>query len=157
MTTIREVITALAAMEEGLAIVSPYAKTLQRVYPYLPPSSDELDLPCTLHQYRLASEERGPNGYRARTYHIRIQFLFQKVPTETDVWSEIAAAFDEVFITAMDAHVKLNTLATSSYQRLLNEGSQEYMPAIGEFNGIRYVASQYEYEVQIHDTASFAA
>lgn len=158
MTTIREVIAALVVMEEALpSITSPREARIKRVYPYLPPSNNAIETPCIMHQYRLVSEQRRVNEQRYRTYHVRIQFLFAAMPTDTDVWSEVAAAFDEVFITAMDAHVKLNTLATSVYQRHLNEGSQDYMPAVGEWNGNPYVASQYEYEVQIHDTATMAA
>lgn len=159
MTTIREVIEAFAVIEEAMAVTEPRAVAIKQVYRYLPPSRDALNTPCIMHQYRVVDESgRGPNSYRRRTYNIRAQFLFEKLPNaETDVWSEVAAAFDEVFITAFDAAVKLNTLADSTHQKLLDNAQAEYMPAVLEWNGISYVGSQYEFEVQIHDTATMAA
>ena len=154
MTTIREAIALFASFEEGLEITEPQHVKIKRVYQFLPPARDIIETPCIMHQFRPITEER-TNDVRKRTYAIRIQLLFAKLGPDTDTWSEVAAAFDDVLVTRLDAHVKLGR--GEFYQRLFDFGGQEYQPTALEWNGIRYVGSQYEYELQVHDVIDFEA
>lgn len=156
MTTIRQVIAAFAAIEEGLEITEPYPEKIRRVYQYLPPAADVLDLPCVMHQYRPISEKRGPNDQRTRVYAVRVDVLLEKHGAQTDVVSEMGAAFDEVIVSALDGNVLL-AADNSAYQRLFDFGGNDYQPTLLEWNGILYVGLRYEYSVTVRDTKAFSA
>lgn len=156
MTTIRDVIAAFAAVEEGLEITEPYPEKIRRVYKYLPPAADALDLPCVMHQYRPISETRGPNGQRTRVYAVRIDVLLAKHGAQTDVVSEMGAAFDEVIVSAFDGNVLL-TSEQAAHQRLFDFGGNDYQPTLLYWNDIPYVGLRYEYSVSVRDTKEFAA
>lgn len=155
-TTIRDVIAAFAAVEEGLEITEPYASKIARVYKYLPPAADMLDLPCVMHQYRPVSESRGPNDQRTRVYAVRIDVFIDKLGAQSDVVSEMGAAFDEVIVSAFDENVLL-TAEQTAYQRLFDFGGNEFQPALMTWNEVPYVGLRYEYEVTIRDTKEFRA
>lgn len=157
MTTIRDVIDAFAALEATLEISEPYPAKIERVYKYLPPAIDVLDLPCIMHQYRPVSEARRLNAVRERVYAIRIDVFLSKFPDEqSDIISEMGAAFDEAIVSAFDADV-LMTTANATYQRLYDFGGNDYQPALMEWNGASYIGLRYEYEATIRDTGSFSA
>lgn len=153
---LREAIAAFVAAEEGLSITEPRAVTIKRVYPFLPPARDELELPLIMHQYRPLSHQRAIGGLRMRRYALNIQILLCTMPNEeSDVWSEIAAEFDNALGARLDANVKLGQQET--YQRLFDFGGNEYQPTRLEWNGAAYLGSQYEYELMIDDVGTFAA
>lgn len=155
VVNIRQIIAAFVTAEEGLSVTEPRPSQVARIYPFLPPARARgLDLPCIMHQYRPMTEQRGPSGYRRRDYAVRIQLLVAKLGVDTDVWSEVAASYDEALVAALDGHVLLGEGTT--YQRMLDFGGQEYQPTLMEWNGVPYVGSQYEYQVQARDTGSFA-
>lgn len=156
MTTIRDVIDAFAAVEEGLAITEPYAIEISRVYKYLPPAGNALDLPSIMHQYRPLSESRRVNDQRERKYAIRIDLFLAKFGAQTDVASEMAAAFDDVIVSALDGNVLLGG-ENDTYQRLFDFGGNDYQPALLEWDGATYVGLRYEYEVTIRDEKTFRA
>lgn len=152
-TTIRDVISAFAALEDGLEISEPYPEKIRRVYKYLPPAADMLDLPCVMHQYRPISEERRVNNQRERVYAVRIDVFLAKHGAQTDVWSEMAAAFDEALITAYDGNVLL-TADETAHQRLFDFGGNDYQPTLLLWNEVPYVGLRYEYQVTIRDEQS---
>lgn len=156
MTTIREVIAAFAAVEDGLEITEPYPEKIRRVYQYLPPAADVLDLPCVMHQYRPISEPRGVNGLRTRVYAIRIDVLLAKHGPQTDVVSEMGAAFDEVIVSAFDENILLGD-DNATYQRLFDFGGNDYQPTLLLWNDIPYVGLRYEYQATVRDIKEFSA
>lgn len=156
MTTIRDVVSAFAAIEEGLSITDPRSVQIKRVYKYLPPSTDALETPCVIHQYRPMEEARRPNENQQRRYAVRIQVLLAKFGPDTDVWSEIAAAFDEKFVNAYDGNILLGA-SNAAHQRMFDFGGQEYQPSLLEWNGINYIGLQYEYEVRVQNVVTMGA
>lgn len=156
MTTIRDVINAFAAVEEGLEVAEPYNVKINRVYKYLPPAADSLDLPCIMHQYRPVDEDRLANDQRVREYAVRMDVLLDKLGAQSDIQSEIGAAFDEVIVSAFDADVLLGD-DQASYNRLFDFGGSEYQPALLDWNGVAYVALRYEWRVIVRDTKAFGA
>lgn len=151
---LREIISAFAAIEKDLYIDEPAFVEVNAVYPYLPPARDVINTPCFMHQWRPAGEKRHPNGLRQRDYILRVQMLVARIGVDTDYWSEVAAAFDDVIVSAFDEHVKLGDRDT--YQR--SQGEEEFFqPSAIEWNGVSYVGLQYDYLVTVYETVLVAA
>lgn len=145
------IIARFVAIETDLEITEPYPTKINRVYPLLGPAGNKaLELPCIMHQYRRTAARRAV-GVRLDDYMIRVQLLVAPIGAETDIKSEIAAAFDEALIEAFDADVMLGN--TTAFQRITEE--QDYQPGIVDWNGVGYVGVQYEYRVSANVLASF--
>lgn len=149
---LREVIAAFCEVERGISISEPFEERIKVAYPFLPAANQALDTPCTMHQYRRLTAARGPNGLRRDAWMIRTQMLVARSNVDPQIWSEAAAAFDQVLIEAFDAHVLLGSF--SAFQRITDEQA-EYQPGLIDWNGIGFIGCQYDYRVDANAVALY--
>lgn len=109
---IRDVITAVAGYQSAIAITSPLALTVAKVWPYFPPQSVAIaDSPAFINEWIFDHEDRITNGVRSQYYTDHMQLLVYDA--DSNVAADIATAFMEKIVDAFDAHERLggNTVA----------------------------------------------
>jgi hypothetical protein len=87
----------------GLAISSPSAQSIVRVYA-TPPANVE-DLPCVVLYPPAVQVTRGPSSRRQKLYTVRCRFLMSE--ERIDVAAEIVDGFREAAIDVLDIDVTL--------------------------------------------------
>jgi hypothetical protein len=148
---IREVLAALRRVQETVAITEPMEARIVRVYPYLPPGQDAIDVPCVINQWRFVSQALRPNSQRELKYVIRSQVFVVQTGVDFDRYSETAAALHDALIEAMASKLQLDRTVS-----LANVRGDEatYMPVIFDRGGDAYIGLQYQTDVTINDTVT---
>jgi hypothetical protein len=114
--TLLAALRKLADVQETLTISDPLPMSMARVFAFPPDRSQALaDLPCVINTWRFDGIERGASGRRLQRYAIRCQFFLGE--SSISKAAEIAAAFHDAWVAAIDRNTRLGGTATQVDQR----------------------------------------
>lgn len=116
---IRDALVRVAAIQAGLSITDPVTDPtpyeIKRAYTTFPDRDSALpDCPCWINSWTLVREDRNP-GMREAFYQIRMQLFIDD--TDLDVGADIATAFMEKIMDALDADTSLGGTSTGTTLR----------------------------------------
>ena len=132
---IRAAMTNLVALQAGLSITSPLALAVKKAWPYVPPQSVLLpDLPCWTNSWDLGREDRFV-GMREQRYTVQMQlFVAEAGAGEQDRQADVATAFMDKLVDALDADVTLGQTVSEHWLRgaspslaILERGGKSYI------------------------------
>jgi hypothetical protein len=148
---IRTAVTNLNTLQLGLSIASPVALTVKRVWPYVPPQNVALpEYPAWMNTWDLVRELRAI-GLRELVFTVHAQLFAAPADREQDRALDIATAFLDSFITALDANVSLSQSVTEANLR----GSSPTL-AILERGGLAFAGLDLFIDIVMKEAKNFA-
>ena len=107
---IRSALDQIVVIQGGLSITSPVTASVKKAYKYVPKASVALpDNPAWTNDWSLTSLERFVS-FRVQNYTVHSQLFVQDA--DIDRAADIASAFLDKFITALDADISLSQTVT---------------------------------------------
>lgn len=149
---IRAAMAALAAVQGALSITAPKAERVRKAWQYFPPQSTILpELPAWTNTWTLTGLDRHLS-MRVQRYTINSQlFVARADGPPQDESADIASAFMDAFVTAMDANVTLSGTVTQAAQR----GGDPTL-AILVRGGLDFVGLNLFVDVEMKEAAAFS-
>lgn len=139
---LRDAIEKLCEIERGLVVEVEGLGELSvvKAWPSYAPAGTNYETPCFLHTWEmlpLPIASGTPNGLRTLDYTIQIDLYIAESVTDAAAYSEMAYAFNEAFLAALAANLKLED-GSASIDNLRTEG---LMPVRLEerWLGLRYM------------------
>lgn len=148
---IKAAIAKLILTEATLAITSPVTSSIKKAWPYFPPQNVLLpELPAFMNSWDLVREDRFID-LRVQIYTVNMQLYAAKATIEQDRGADIASAFMEQLVDALDADI---TLAGSVTSHNLRGGSPTL--AILERAGDSYIGLNLFLDLEMKEAKTFA-
>lgn len=148
---IRNALTNLIVIEAGLTITVPLTRAVVKAWPYFPPQTIVFSgIPAWTNSWDLTREERHPGGFREQFYTIHMQFYAAEIGIEQDMGADIATAFMDKLLTALDADITLGDTITD---HIIRGGSPTL--AVLERAGKPYIGLDLFMDAILKDTATF--
>lgn len=147
---IRGILDNLVTLEEGLSIASPAALNTLTAWKFMPPGNAEPEPPCWFNTFTFTGEDRRVN-LRRLYYTITVQFLAGDANSEQDHRADIAAAFHEALIVALDADLTLGGTCSNHERR-----GHDPTLVVVQYGGKGYIGLEEYVDVVIVSAATFA-
>ena len=144
---IRAALDRLVVVESALAITAPVKANVKKAYKTYPKKGTALSAPCMMNGWTLRQHDRFV-ALREQRLTISIQLFADDA--DTDRAADIAAAFYEVLVDALDDDVTLNGNVTDSVLR----GGDPTLAGL-EWDGRVYVGLQLFLDVTISEARAF--
>lgn len=131
---IKAAVAKLIVLQAGLAITSPVTSSVKKAWPYVPPQNALLpELPAFTNSWDLVREDRFID-MRVQLYTVQMQLFAADAAIEQDRGADIASAFMEQLVDALDADITLDGSVTSHNLRggsptlaILRRGDRPYI------------------------------
>lgn len=114
--SIRDVLTALVAIQKGIAISDPISTRVKEAYRLAPSREVALTTPCFINAWSLIRLERRLSGGVLRHFYTVRSQLFV-TDADLDRGADIASALGVAYITAINSNITLNGTASTSLLR----------------------------------------
>lgn len=144
---IRDAITRIAAIQEGLSISSPVSVAIEKAWPYAPDTGAALRVPAWVNGWTLVSERR-QLGNRSVFYTVHMQLYAVPATVQQQRAMDICTAFLEATLVAFDSAANRRLTDTVSRQSIRGND-----PTIGvlEWGGQAYIGLDLFLDIEIEE------
>lgn len=138
-------ITQILEIQSGSIVVTPFAVSVKKAYPYFPDSSEEItDTPCFINQWTAPSVNFN-SVFLSGEFSVHMQLLCED--SDTSRAAAIASAFYPKLLSALATKIKLNEWGPATVRTL--RGVDPTLASL-EFGGKGYVGLDLNLDIYLN-------
>ena len=134
---IRDTLTNLAAIQDGLSISSPVSQSIKKAYKYPPSRAQSLEPPCFVNTWSFPDQSVEDGSFSQGHHRYTITMQMFAVDADLERGLEIATSFWEAWLTAWVGDQQLKNGGASEFIGASLTGSDPTI-ALLEWNGVSY-------------------